>query len=348
MTFAQTITLPEKGRSEQRNEAALIHGVIQLPEGEAPRIAPLKQVSYRDLALLYAPVDAASLMELAAAGPSIATQTAEYRLINNQLAGRYPLLPMRFGMVIDNPVEMHSFLAGNYLHLKAVLERLAGKVEFILRISWDRNTVLRQLHQQWAAPAPSADDLTLERRIEIGRHLHQATEAHKQALRQQLWEFLEPVIVERVEHPGDDDRTLVNTSLLIALSEEARLDRAIGAYAQASPGYLELHYSGPLPPYSFTPLRFEKGNYSAIDEARRTLELPERASERQIKQAYRQLAQLTHPDLHNNGDDSRFKQVKAAYELLRSYCRSCEETGGENIYTFTPEAVHHIFMAQQG
>ena len=47
-----------------------------------------------------------------------------------------------------------------------------------------------------------------------------------------------------------------------------------------------------------------------------TLQLPDNASERQIKQRYQKLAQQHHPD--RGGDQARFMEIRAAYEMLRA------------------------------
>ena len=337
----------KNGRSVGNGTALLIHGIIQLPEDNTPEIEPLEMVVYRDLVMLFSRLDDATVANMDATSPARRARLADYRQTNNRLAVRYPMLPMRFGMVVDDADEIQNFLSGNYLYLHTVLEQLSNKVEFVVRISWDLPTVLHYLHEQQIVPIPTIVGSEPDRRIEVGCLLYQATERHKQVLREQLWTYLDAIIIERCELPREADSTLVNTSLLIVRDDEALLEQAIGAYAEASPDYLELDYSGPLPPYSFAPLRFEKGNFTAIDEARRTLELPERASGNQIKQAYRRFARLTHPDMYHNLDDGRFKQIRTAYDLLRSYCRSCGEESAESIYSFTPDAIQHVFMARQ-
>ena len=47
-----------------------------------------------------------------------------------------------------------------------------------------------------------------------------------------------------------------------------------------------------------------------------TLEVPSNASSEQIKQAYRRLARLHHPDVNKLSEDSRIKQINDAYTVL--------------------------------
>jgi DnaJ-class molecular chaperone len=75
--------------------------------------------------------------------------------------------------------------------------------------------------------------------------------------------------------------------------------------------------------------------YQEIDDARRLLGLPERASMREIKAAYRRLLGQWHPD-RCAGDEARCAEMTrrliAAHEVLIAYCRGYR-------YSFTKEEV---------
>jgi curved DNA-binding protein CbpA len=51
------------------------------------------------------------------------------------------------------------------------------------------------------------------------------------------------------------------------------------------------------------------------------LEVPADASSEQIKQAYRRLARLYHPDLNKTTGDGRIKQINDAYNVLGDVTR---------------------------
>ena len=63
-------------------------------------------------------------------------------------------------------------------------------------------------------------------------------------------------------------------------------------------------------------------NFEEIDEARRTLGLSEAASLKEIKQTYRKLAFLYHPDKAGTDPESgeRMKKLNRAYQVLMHYC----------------------------
>ena len=66
-------------------------------------------------------------------------------------------------------------------------------------------------------------------------------------------------------------------------------------------------------------IRFEE-----LDEARKVLELDERATMNEIKSAYRRLAKKYHPDWKKEPkmlDNRDMKEINEAYRLIRDYCR---------------------------
>jgi hypothetical protein len=77
---------------------------------------------------------------------------------------------------------------------------------------------------------------------------------------------------------------------------------------------------GPLPAYSFATVDVRTIGASELNDARQLLELGPTASLVEIKGAYRQLLQESHPD-RNAADDAslRTQEISAAYELLEEY-----------------------------
>ena len=82
-------------------------------------------------------------------------------------------------------------------------------------------------------------------------------------------------------------------------------------------------------------------NFNEIDEARRVLGLGEAATLKEIKSAYRRLAQRYHPDKHgdaNSERDETMKRVNRAYNLLMDYCADYKYSfGREDVGRTYPE-----------
>lgn len=78
--------------------------------------------------------------------------------------------------------------------------------------------------------------------------------------------------------------------------------------------------------------------FEEIEEARRMLSLPESASMREIKQAYRKMSFQYHPDRRENGQESEevMKRINWAYKLVMDYCRRYK-------YTFREEDVDRAY-----
>ncbi len=75
-------------------------------------------------------------------------------------------------------------------------------------------------------------------------------------------------------------------------------------------------------------------NFEEIDKARRLLGLGDRATLKEIKQAYRKMAFRYHPDSGGKGAEGQemMKQLNWAYRLLLDYC-------ADYSYSFTEEDV---------
>jgi len=83
-------------------------------------------------------------------------------------------------------------------------------------------------------------------------------------------------------------------------------------------------------------------NFEEIDKARRLLGLGDRATLKEIKQAYREMAFRYHPDSGGKGveGEEMMKQPNWAYRLLLSYC-------ADYSYSFTKEDVAKTYFYEE-
>lgn len=288
--------------------------------------ARLSAIQYADIAAVVREVNAHRVEVLEASNECLKDWLTIYQQTNIEIFRHYTMLPLRFGIMVDRKEEIEDFLASSYMHIKWALDKLMGKAEFAVQLSWDLNAVLREIRQdkQWCERvAKSIDPMD---RIAMGRVLFEAAETMKKQIVGSVHDKLSIVSLDSSEGRIVDESIIMNRSYLIELTAEDSFDEAVAELGGESKSYLSFKYVGPMPPYSFAPIEFKRGNFGLIDEARKKLLLPERARLEDIKAVYRKLCLKYHPD--KNPDDQyaseRFKQIDEAYRILEMYCHSCE------------------------
>ncbi|MBW1720975.1 MAG: J domain-containing protein [Deltaproteobacteria bacterium] len=84
--------------------------------------------------------------------------------------------------------------------------------------------------------------------------------------------------------------------------------------------------------------------FEKITAARDILELPERATRKQIKANYRRLLREWHPDRGTRADkeirERRTRQIIEAYRIIRTYCDNYR-------YSFTEEEVRNYLSGEE-
>ena len=84
-------------------------------------------------------------------------------------------------------------------------------------------------------------------------------------------------------------------------------------------------------------------NFNEIEEARKLLGLGEVATLKEIKSAYRHMAQRHHPDKHTDAESGEAKSMKRlnwAYKLLMDYCTDYK-------YSFQQEDVARTYPEEE-
>jgi len=333
----------------------LIHCIIEnemQDTGNSIFDAQLSTVQYKDISAVVKKVDAEIARELEVHEEQLRSMLAAYQQTNIDIFRHCNMLPLRFGLMVDHKEEVKHFLSTSYIHLKWALDRLQGKAEFAVHLSWDLDAVLQEIgrDKEWLGEA--RESIKLADKVEIGRLLFKAADAKKKEIVGSIHSKLSETALDSSAGRSADESIIMNRSYLIEKTAEESFDNAMMELAQSSESYLSIKYVGPIPPYSFAPLEFKLGNFDLIDEARRRLSLPEHAGFGDVKSSYRRLSLENHPD-KSPGDDyasERFRQIDEAYRILEAYCYSCDGaliSRGKGEYSFTQDSVEEIFMVER-
>lgn len=314
--------------------------------------APIEMIRCRDLSVAASPVD---LEHFGRDSPeSLRADLQKYQAVNLALLGQYhAVAPMRFGLTARNRAHAAEVLDTAYVQLRALLNRLAGKVEMIFHAFWDLNPVLKEIasrDERVTRPcqSPSADsDLS-----GFGRRLFEAAEARRRDLSRAFHARLAPCAVDfsdgraPAESPGRLE-WIFTRSYLVERDREQQFGTVVDELGATHDSTLTFEIAGPLPPYNFAQVDLRRGNFDVVDHARRSLSLPERATLEQVKAAYRKLAFDLHPDRspENPGALDRFRAATRAFEVLEAYCGGFPATPGTGEYSFAKPDVEGVFVA---
>ena len=181
------------------------------------------------------------------------------------------IIPMSFGTVFRTDDDIREVLKSIYTSLKDVLKQMEGKVEFGLKVTWDRDQVIEELKRE--------DD-------EIHRFHHEITRKHLQSTylaRMQLGRMIDKALVERAagyvreiydglrstcvasrDNKPIGDKMIMNAAFLIEREKEGDFDAAVNRIAKKFGERLNFKYTGPWPPYNFVNIRLklERGTAS--------------------------------------------------------------------------------------
>jgi hypothetical protein len=304
--------------------------------------AKLETISYGEIAALVSPLRTATFDQLEKG--AIIESILKHEEVNSRLFTNRTVVPVRFGTIADDPVQVKELLKKIYLQVKAALKRLEGKIELVVRASWDLNFVLQEVKGEFTNGLPQAVDL--QEKIAIGKQLFEAVDTRKRAIIETIHKGFYPLTLDFSVGREGTEEMIFDGSYLVEREKEPLFDEAVNRLANEYEGRLTFKYIGPLPPYSFTRLEISQGNFEVVEEARKTLGLPEKSSLEEIKTSYRRLSLAHHPD--RNPDDpkaeERFRNVLRAYEILETYCEDNRWLEEGRIYSFTRDDVESAVM----
>src|SRR5438874_6667764 len=183
----------------------------------------------------------------------------------------YTIIPMSFGTVFRTDNDIREVLKSIYPSLKDVLNQMAGKLEFGLKVNWDRDRIIeelkhddeeiRQFHQEITRKHLQSTYLA---RMQLGRMIDKSLAERSAQYVREIYEGLRNSCVASRDNKPIGDKMIMNAAFLVERQRETEFDAVVNKIARKYGNRLNFKYTGPWPPYNFVNIRLklERGTAS--------------------------------------------------------------------------------------
>jgi Gas vesicle synthesis protein GvpL/GvpF len=245
-------------RRSERLEGRYVYGVI----GTLPLENMIKSTLGSAGAEVYA-VDYGDIAAVVSRTPTfIFDPTRDHALAHQHVIETvmktHTIIPMSFGTVFRTDEDVRAVLRSIYPTLKKVLKEMSGKVEFGLKVTWDRDRIIEELKRGHDDIRRFHQELTRKRlqftyfaRMQLGRMIDKALAELAASYIQAIYDGLRPVAVASRDSKPIGDKMILNTAFLVPGNREAEFDAIVNRVAHKLGDRLHFKTTGPWPPYNF-------------------------------------------------------------------------------------------------
>jgi hypothetical protein len=186
---------------------------------------------------------------------------AQQAVLQGLMKGTPALLPMSFGIIAEGPNAVKRILSRNQKAFLQQLERVAGKMEMGLRVSWDVPNIfeyfvtthpgLRAARDRLLGPQrqPSQED-----KLELGRLFDRLLHEDRELYTDQVEEALAHSCREIKRNRCRVESEVMNLACLVDREAEAAFDADVFAAARLFDNNFAFDYNGPWAPHNFVDL----------------------------------------------------------------------------------------------
>jgi Gas vesicle synthesis protein GvpL/GvpF len=182
--------------------------------------------------------------------------------VNEAVMRDHTVIPMSFGTVFKTRDDIIELLRGAYSAFIDVLLKMEDKVEFGLKVLWERDEVIKQIEREdddvrhLKGEIASQSGPTYFARVQYGRLVESALQARSERYVGEIFEALRDVAVASRANKPIGDKMIMNAAFLVSRDREQAFDAKVkavgGKYA-----HLTFRYTGPWPPYNFVNIRLK-------------------------------------------------------------------------------------------
>ena len=182
--------------------------------------------------------------------------------VNETVMRRHTVIPMSFGTVFKTREDIVELLKAAYEAFHDVLSKMADKLEFGLKVLWDREVVIRDIEnadedvRRLKGEISSQKGSTYFARMQYGRLVDAALEARSERYVNEIFEELRPVSVASRANKPIGEKMIMNAAFLVSRDKEPAFDAKVKQIG-ARHDKLTFKYTGPWPPYNFVNIRLK-------------------------------------------------------------------------------------------
>jgi hypothetical protein len=182
--------------------------------------------------------------------------------VNETVMREHTVIPMSFGTVFKTRDDIVELLRSAEEAFADVLTKMQNKLEFGLKVLWDRDQAIRELEAEDEDISRLKKEISAQKgptyfaRMQYGRlvdaALHTRSERYMAAVLEQLRDVS---VASRINKPIGD-RMIMNAAFLITRDQEQAFDARVKSIASRF-DRLTFKYTGPWPPYNFVNIRLK-------------------------------------------------------------------------------------------
>jgi hypothetical protein len=173
-------------------------------------------------------------------------------------------VPMSFGTVFKSEESVVEFLNDTYNALRDVLLKMQGKLEYGLKVNWNREEVLAEIERDNEELRRLKSEIASNRltstyfaRMQLGRLIDQALSERSSAYIRDVYDHLRDAAIASRSNKPIGDKMIMNAAFLVERDKTSVFDQKLEEIAKKYEGKLIFRQNGPWPPYNFVTIRLQ-------------------------------------------------------------------------------------------
>lgn len=212
-------------------------------------------IHYRDLAAVVSDVPLGVL-------DSTRENVLAHERVNEMVMHEHTVIPMSFGTIFKTRDDIVELLRSAYDAFGDVLSKMQNKLEFGLKVLWERDMIIREIEQEDEDIHRLKQEISQQKgstyfaRMQYGRAIDAALQARSESYVSEILDRLRDVsVASRINKPIGD-RMIMNAAFLISRDHETDFDSRVKSISTER-DTLTFKYTGPWPPYNFVNIRLK-------------------------------------------------------------------------------------------